>query len=519
MRTFAAIVVAACAFAAGGGAAPAAAAPAGDEAGSGDLVADATRLRDEAKALFKTAGDPDAEHSERSKARKECFKKLKSARKLLDQHLASNPGSAEALDPLYCDISTMMFWVKKELTLEEIKELQGGAPTVPPSASGGGGKPADAGGAGGSGIGGAGPRDGGGGGGNSGGGTSGGGTGGGAQQPPQTPPAPTGPTPADGLAEVEAYGREHPGDVPGLYERYAEFLEKFPDPATPEYAKAAATLKQLDDRLKGVYRLARDEDPDSVRSEDPAETQKRLKQLLADLAANDEAVRTRAAKFLGYLGSPEAVPPLLDVVRSASEGGFRDAACQALADLGGRRTYDRLLKAAQKDPSLNGLVVDVLRRALQKGGPNGRLAGETLARFADALPLSDQAAVIASLGEAGPAGGLGLAYAAAAYAPDEQRAELVEKVGALKDPRTVTYLARFLFQSPKGRRLEQASAAREAIETIGRPGVRYLIPALDEPAVQLWTAELLRQITGAKQKDDKRKTWEAWFRKNRRSFE
>ena len=129
------------------------AAPAGDEAVSKDPVGDATKIRDEAKLLFRLAGDPDADAAERSKSRKECFKKLKHARKLLDDHLAAHPDEAEALDALYCDLSSMLFWVKKELTLDEIKELQGGAPSAPPlPQSAGGAAPGSV-------IGGAQPRD------------------------------------------------------------------------------------------------------------------------------------------------------------------------------------------------------------------------------------------------------------------------------------------------------------------------------------------------------------------------
>ena len=35
----------------------------------------------------------------------------------------------------------------------------------------------------------------------------------------------------------------------------------------------------------------------------------------------------------------------------------------------------------------------------------------------------------------------------------------------------------------------------------------------------VWTAKLLQEFTGAKLKDDKRKTWEAWFRLNRKAVE
>jgi len=492
-----------------------AAPPPGAESESTDPVGDATRLRDEAKQLFKTAGDPDAESSEKAKARKECFKKLKAARKLLDAHVAAHPESAESLDSLYSDIGMMLFWVKKELTLDEIRELQGGAPVAPPTSSGGP-KP------GGSGIGGATPREGGGSGagGPSGtGGTDGAGGGGDAGGGTAAPPAPAGPTPADGLAEVEDYRKEHPSDVPGLCEKYAEFLTKFPDPSTPEFGTAAAALAQLEARLKDVYRSARDEDPESVRSEDPAETQRRLATLLTDLGSNDDAVRTRAAKFLGFLGAPEAVVPLLDVLKSTPEGDVRDAAAQALAQLAGKKVFRELGKVASKDGSMGPLVADVLRRSLAQGGPVGRMAGEELATLAETLPLAEQAAAIAALKGAGPPGAVGLAYAASAYAPDEDRAALIDHVAALKEPRSVAWLAKFLFTSPTGRRREQAAAARDAIEGIGLPAVRYLIPNLDDKDVQLWTAEMLHKLTGEKPKDDKRKTWDKWFRANRRKLD
>ena len=53
---------------------------------------------------------------------------------------------------------------------------------------------------------------------------------------------------------------------------------------------------------------------------------------------------------------------------------------------------------------------------------------------------------------------------------------------------------------------------------MGLSAVKYLIPVLDDKRYNVWTAELLRQITEVKLKDDKRKTWEKWYRKNRRKL-
>ncbi|MHC4472041.1 MAG: hypothetical protein ACYS99_13870, partial [Planctomycetota bacterium] len=58
-----------------------------------------------------------------------------------------------------------------------------------------------------------------------------------------------------------------------------------------------------------------------------------------------------------------------------------------------------------------------------------------------------------------------------------------------------------------------------AITEIGKPGVRYLIRALDDKRYAVWTAEMLKKITGVKLKNNKRRTWERWFRKHRKEYE
>jgi HEAT repeat protein len=482
---------------------PVAALAADGEAKDPDPVGTATKLRDEAKELFRQAGDPDADGPERAKARKAGYKNLKTARNLLDEHLKEHPEDTERLDKLYCDISMMMFWLKKELTLEDMRELQGGdhggaptqptpptpssptpsapAPSVPTPSAPTPSVPTPA--------------------------------------APSAPAPPKVPTPADGLAEVESYGRNHPGDVPGIYELYNGFLDRFPDTTTAEYARALAARKALEDRMKDVYRLARDEDPEAIRSGSDADLKRRMDQLTADLGAEDAAVRARAAKYLGQLGLPEAAPVLLDVMKRESAGPVFDASVDALAEIGGKRVCEKVVKAAQKDRTLAPAAVSVLSKMLAKGGPAGRLAGSALADYACECPLELQTRALAALKDAGPPGALGLSQALSTMAPEAQLAELIAHVGAMKDPRTAGNLARFLVTNPTGRRRDQAAAARTAIEAMGVPAVRWLIPALDEPTCAVWTAEMLRRLTGAKPKDDKRKTWEAWYRQNRRKLE
>jgi hypothetical protein len=97
--------------------------------------------------------------------------------------------------------------------------------------------------------------------------------------------------------------------------------------------------------------------------------------------------------------------------------------------------------------------------------------------------------------------------------------EYIEHIGNIGEARTAEHLVSFLVVNAPGIRKRYASAARDAIEKLGVATVPYLIPNLDDPKVQVWTAEMLRRLTGAKPRDDKRRTWEKWYRQNRRKLE
>ena len=103
--------------------------------------------------------------------------------------------------------------------------------------------------------------------------------------------------------------------------------------------------------------------------------------------------------------------------------------------------------------------------------------------------------------------------------PEARKTAFLNHLGTLGVPATAGHIARFLKVNPRGIRREQHAAARQALLDIGKRGVRYLIPVLDEEDYRIWTAEMLRQITGEKLKDDKRRTWEKWFKRNRRDLE
>ena len=127
-------------------------------------------------------------------------------------------------------------------------------------------------------------------------------------------------------------------------------------------------------------------------------------------------------------------------------------------------------------------------------------------------------AAIETLHGAGKAGALGLAMMLE-HADEEAKADFITELGDMGEPRVARYLAQFLVVNVRGLRKDQAKAARKSIEKLGKPAVRYLIPALDDEAVAVWTAEMLKRLTGHKPRNDKRKTWQKWYLRNRRSLE
>jgi hypothetical protein len=447
--------------------------PAAGEPAPADPVGEARKLHAEGKELFRKAGDTDLGRDERKKLRQESYRKLVRARKLLDDWLEAHPADAENLDELYADIATTLFWLRKEGGVGEF-EAGGAKPTQPTPE-----KP--------------------------------------APEAPGAPEAPKPPTAAEDLEKIRSYEALHPGDVPGLHERYSKFLAEHPDPEAPEYASAIAKVEELGGRLKDVYRKLRDEDPDSLADSDPAEIERLVDQLVPDLKNGDPAVRRRAARFLGGTGSGRAGPALVDALYAESDPETLESVKDALAKIGGRRVCQRLAR----DKPLSGrddLIVDVLLRTVKRGGVSARIAGETLAPYVSGYPEDRRTEFADTLAGAGKDGALGLSLILD-QVQMERRAEFIEKVGKGGDPRAAGNLARFLVVNPQGMRRTQMQAARAAILALGKPAVRHLLAALDDPGCQVWTAEVLREITGVKLKDDKRKTWERWFRENRSSLE
>jgi hypothetical protein len=462
-----------------------------------DPVGEAKRLHDEGKELFKTAADTDLNRDDRKKARQESMKKLKRAKKLIEDWIEGHPGDAGSLAEIDSDINITMFWLRKE---GGVGEFETGAPRptapVPPGPVPPGPGPAGP----------AGPDPG-----------TPAGPSPGTAAGPSPPPPPKPPTAPEELAGIREYEKAHPGDVPGLHERYSQFLTLFPDPSKPEYEAAVRRVDELGRQLKDVYRKARDEDPDALAGADPAEMERLVDQLSPDLKSPEPAVRRRAARFLGGLGSGKAAQALVDALLAEKDSDTLDAIKEALAKIGGRRVCDRLAKEKPGGPTGES-VVDVYLRMVNHGGVNARIAGEAVAGFVKTLDETTRGLAADGLFQAGRDGAVGLALLVD-LVPVEKKVGFIEFLGKAGEPRAAGNLAHFLTVNPQGARRTQFQAAMEAIRTLGKPAVRWLIPALDDPTCQVHTAELLKEITGAKPKDDKRKTWEEWFRKNRKAVE
>jgi HEAT repeat protein len=93
-----------------------------------------------------------------------------------------------------------------------------------------------------------------------------------------------------------------------------------------------------------------------------------LKEYVEKLDCADEAERTYAAEDIGYLNSPDGVPPLLERLGKEPSPTVRDAIFQALIRMDGEapiRAAIRLLES--DDPQIRNQAVDALRH---KGDPS-----------------------------------------------------------------------------------------------------------------------------------------------------
>jgi hypothetical protein len=451
-----------------------------------------SKLEEEGTKWFNIAGNTDLDHDERNVARKKAYDNLKEAFNLLDAYFEKYPERIDEHEDRMIRIHMMTYWIRKESPLgllepdnddEEDESTEGPKPqgNPPPGDSSGQDRPKD-------------PPP-------------------GADRPGPKPP--TAPATARGRLDlITEWERRHRADIAGCLARYERFVDKNPEAPAGVFQEALERIAALKSMLKAAYRDLRDDDPDSLEGADDKRAVRLVLVYSAELTRGPPEQRIRAARTLGYLGSGRAARSLARVLKKVKEGPLFTAVADALTRIGGRRVCERVADLGS-DEDLGPTVVGILSTILRRGDVEGRFAGEALAAVLEHMPPDLQQVTLERLFEAGPAGAMGLARAITIVGSRET-ARYIEHIGAIGYPGTAGHLASFLVVNPRGSRKKTAAAARKALQAIGVGGVPYLIPRLDDEKVAVWTAEMLRRITGAKPKNDKRRTWDRWWKANRR---
>ncbi len=465
-----------------------------------ELLDRARSLVEEARPYNRRAGDTDLNHGERKKARRETYKRLKEARSLYDDYLDANPGKEEQFDREYCEVASMLYWVKKMASLREFDEepeRETPRPTPP--------KPAP-------------------------------------EKPAPEKPAPGKPTPEkpdagteEGAAlpdyetqlaqlararyaELQEIKAANPGDVPRIHAAYEQFLADFELPDLAEYQKAALELGQLADRMKTVFKEQVGADPeahpDTKKKLDSKNLSRVLARLSKDMRNSDETVRRRSARLLGQLGSGAGSFVLAralmdkdaDVARIAKEG---------LVNIGGSRACYNLIKLYRDSatPARQHDCVDIFKAISAKSEVDAIGVSVPLGRFVLSRNQDVAGEALDFLVSLGPPGGPGLVEALATRMP-AKKLEVIRGLGTVKHYPAALQLGRYLLQGDNKTMVKYRGEAKTALHSMGIRAVPYLIPLLGSKRHKIHTSLQLREMTGAVL-PSKTKHWKKWWKENK----
>ncbi len=472
-----------------------------------DLPAELAELEKEGAHWFNVAGDTDLSMSERNEARKKAWVNLYRAKEILDRHWDEHPGDQGRIEDRLMSVGQKVFWIRKESPIG-LLESTGVGPKAD-AFSGGtnsdgrkkqadwpdredpakeGNAPGDA------------PR-----------------TPPPTSPPPSTGPAappaaptPAGPDPEKLFAEAEAYAKKHRADTAGILDRYQAVMLARPDPNNTLFQKAAERAGAAQAALKDVYRRLRNEDPDSLKDVDGPDLRRMVLILSQDLGNRDSAVRARAAKLLGDLGSSEGTYPLVKALRTESDGNATAAIGRALVAIAGGKTTEQL--KGLRDDKAGSTALDLLLQIRDRNPVDRRLALVAIGPFA----LSKDAAVadraVDALIATGKEGAYGLVEALGTKSVDT-RVKIIDALGQTGHPRVAAPLSGFLLLSddPNVKRLREAAHA--AIKSLGEPAVPYLFQGLRSPSTKAHTALLLREMTGQLFSMSRPGDWQAWWKR------
>jgi hypothetical protein len=431
----------------------------------------ARALVEEAKPHNEASGDPDASTGDRKKARRAAHKLLKEARALYDAYMDANPSQIEALDAEYCECVSMLYWIRKmasvnEFDREDEPELPGGE--RPPEEVNSGHSAEKL------------RRD----------------------------------WAKESMAEIREEERSNPGNVPHLHTLYEKYLAQFPDPSYDGFDDAVKRLGELAERMKTVFKEEVGEDPDAIKDVDSEEAAQIAQNLAKMLKSKEDAERQRAARLLGDTGSGAGAFDLCKALKDKDEAVARYAA-DGLAGIGGTRVAYNLVKLYRDKKDGTALrAVEVLSRAAEKSDVDRRTMAPYLARFVLANDDEVSNTAIDALIALGPHAGKGLVEAIGTKDVDKKK-RLMWAIAEAGYHEGTKAIANYLVQGDGPRVEPLREAAIETLKKIGIHAVPHLIDMLKSRKHRLWSAEVLRQITGQRLGANSAKEWRRWWEANK----
>jgi len=454
--------------------------------GAAAFAADEARL-DKAKELFEQAKplaaqaeDPDAEDKDRKAARSDALKLLKQARDEFQAWQSANGEDAD--DPIGREIGKLLYWLKKMSGISDPrftppprdppKDPPKDPPGDSPAPSGDTGKP---------------------------------------PAPPEPPAAPTPEQIArDDFARLQELEKTLRSDPAALKELYEQFLADHPDPALPEYTKAATRVGELQEELNATFKTVVQADPDSVAGIDTSATPAVMARLKRELASGDAEARKNAARLLGLTRSGAASYALMSALTDGDDELSRIAA-ESLVAIGGRRTAENLVRTYRdRNHDSQTLALGVLEQIAKKGPVDAAAMSSWIGRFGlsnDGEVSGRACAFLESLGEHG---GPGLVEVLDQTRNDEKKLWVMKAIARINYYRGADKLADFLLRGD-GRIVGLRANAIEAIKKMGVPTTPYLINALRNGRTKDWAALVLREVTGQMYGSGDIRQWTEWW--------
>jgi len=315
------------------------------------------------------------------------------------------------------------------------------------------------------------------------------------------------------FAALVDWEKGNASDLPALQAAWEKFLSDHPDPALPEYTKAALRLGDVTDRMRSAYKEVTENDPDGIDNVDSKEVGMVVTRLTSDLNGKDPEARRRAARLLGDLATGLASFSLAKTLRD-DDTELRTLCQQGLVKIGGPRTAYQLVKLYRDSSHENQVAaLEVLQGIARKGRADARTVSRDLGRFALSNDQDVAGAAIDFLVSVGPPGGPGLVEALETRIP-LKKIELIKAIGTVRYYAGAPDVAEYLLPGDHPNTVAYRKAAIESLKGMGVYAVPYLIPKLRSRQRQ-WAALVLRDITGEPFGFNDAKKVRAWYERNK----